>query len=87
VFQDRAVQKFHGDEPLLAALADLVDGANIGVVESGACARLAAKAFEVWRPFRQSAGKNLTATKRPSSVSSALQITPRPPPPSLSTMR
>jgi hypothetical protein len=52
MFQRGAIQKLHGNERLLTVLADLVDGANIGVIESGSCSRLTAKAFQRLRVFR-----------------------------------
>ena len=49
MLQGDAIEKLHGDEGPLAVLADFVDGANVGVVESGGGARFAAKAFESLR--------------------------------------
>ena len=41
-----ALQQFHGDEGLAFALIDFVDGADIGMVESGCGASLATKTFQ-----------------------------------------
>src|SRR5208283_283325 len=46
VLEGGAFQKFHGDVGLLAALADVVDGADVGVIQRRSGAGLAAKAFE-----------------------------------------
>jgi hypothetical protein len=46
MFQRRPVQKLHGDERLLAVLADLVDGADIGMIESRRGTRLATKPLQ-----------------------------------------
>src|SRR5260370_34159220 len=71
-FRGYAVQKLHGNERLLAVLADFVDGADIGMIESRCRASLPAKAFQGLRSRERSSGRNFRATKRPSSVSSAL---------------
>src|ERR1700693_3118710 len=52
MLQGDAIQKLHGDERLLAVLADFVDGANVWMVESGGGTRLAAEAFESLRVAR-----------------------------------
>ncbi len=57
VLQGQAIQKFHGDEGLLAVFADFVDGADIGMVESGSGAGLPAKAFESLRVARHLLGQ------------------------------
>jgi hypothetical protein len=36
-FRGRAFQKFHRDEGAAGPLVDLVDGADVGMVESGSC--------------------------------------------------
>jgi hypothetical protein len=51
MLQRLAVQKLHGDEQLLAAiadfvLADLIDGADVGMVQGRCGARLATKPFQ-----------------------------------------
>ena len=51
------VQKLHGNERLLAVFADFVDGANIGMIESGRRTRLPAKAFQGLRVPRQVIGQ------------------------------
>src|ERR1700687_4589142 len=55
--QRHAVQELHGNERLLAMLADFVDGANIGMIESGCRACLPAKAFQRLRVARQFIGQ------------------------------
>ena len=49
VFQRQPVQKLHGDEGLPIVLADLVDGANVGMVEGGRSTSLPPKAFQSLR--------------------------------------
>jgi len=60
MFERDAVQELHDDERVAIVLADLVDGADIGMIERGRGARFAAKAFEgllvsrqlVWQEFK-----------------------------------
>src|ERR1019366_1590251 len=46
MFQGHPFQKFHNDERLAVLLADLMDCADIGMVQSGSGSRFAAKAFD-----------------------------------------
>ena len=46
MLQCYAVQKFHGNERLLAVLADFVDGANVRMIEGRGRASLAAEALQ-----------------------------------------
>ena len=57
--QGNAVQKLHGDKWLSALLAYFIDGADIGMVESG-------------RRLATSSGRNFNATNRCRVTSSAL---------------
>src|ERR1700722_10578166 len=57
MFQGEAVQKLHGDETFAFMLADFVDGADIGMVQSGSGASFAAKSFESLRILRDVFGK------------------------------
>ncbi len=59
MLQGYAVQKFHGNERLLAVLADFVDGADIGMVEGRSGASLAAEALQRLRVARHFVGKEL----------------------------
>ena len=63
VLQGEAVQKLHGDEALALVLANLVDGANVGMVEGGGGAGFAAEAFECLRILRHVVGKKLESDK------------------------
>jgi hypothetical protein len=49
VLQSRAVQKLHRDERMTIVLADFVNRADVGVVESGCSASLTTKSFESLR--------------------------------------
>src|ERR1700679_2627167 len=39
VLQGGAVQKLHGDESFAVLFADIVDGANVGMIQRGGCLR------------------------------------------------
>src|SRR5580693_3301337 len=43
VFERRTVQVFHGDESAALLVADIVDGANIGMIQGGSRLRFALK--------------------------------------------
>ena len=57
MFQRLAVEKLHGDERLLTAFADFVNGANVGMIERRRRTRLAAKPFQCLRVSRQFLGQ------------------------------
>ena len=57
MLQGYAVQKFHGNERLLAVLADFVDGADVGMIESRGGACLAAEALQRLRVARHFVGQ------------------------------
>jgi hypothetical protein len=40
------LEQFHGDESLILALVNFMDGADVGMIQSGGRASLAPKAFE-----------------------------------------
>src|SRR5579859_1852982 len=46
VFERLAFEEFHGDERSTFKLANVVNGADVGVVQGGGGARFAAKAFD-----------------------------------------
>ena len=56
-FQRRALHEFHGDERSAVLLADLVDGADIGMVQRGSRARLSAKTLQSLRILRHVVGQ------------------------------
>ncbi len=82
-----AVQELHGHEDAAILFTDVVDGADVGMVErrSGACLALESLAQlpVVGVRFRQ----ELQRDERPRRVSWALYTTPMPPAPSFSRMR
>ena len=67
VLQGYPVQKLHGDERLTVLFANFVDGADVGMVQGGCSLGFALKARECLRVSATSSGRNLRATKRPSS--------------------
>jgi len=87
VFKRLAFQQLHGNEGAVTHFVDLIDGADVGVIESGSRFGFALEPAESLRSRATSSGRNLSATNRPSFRSSALYTTPIPPPPSFSTMR
>jgi hypothetical protein len=46
VIQHHSIQKLHGDERLPVLLANVVNRADVGVVQSGRCFRLASEAAQ-----------------------------------------
>ena len=73
MFERFTFQQFHDNQGDAVLLIDLVDGANIGMIERGCCARLPTKTFSLLVGLRDSSsGRNLRATKRFNRVSSAL---------------
>ena len=52
VLERHAVEKFHRDKALALVLADFVDGADVGMVQRGSGAGLAAETFERLRVLR-----------------------------------
>ena len=46
MLQRHAIQKFHGDERLAVLLANVVDGANVGMVQRRSRLRFTPKAFQ-----------------------------------------
>jgi hypothetical protein len=82
-----AIQKLHHDEGLALPFVNVVDGADVRVVEcrGGLCFTL--EALQNLMILGQASGKNFKATNRRSFVSSALYTTPMPPPPSFSIIR
>src|ERR1700683_1994246 len=57
MFQRLAIQKFHRDERLLPVPPDLVDRANIRMVQSRRCSSFAPKTFQRLRIFREFGGQ------------------------------
>ena len=72
VLQRLAVEELHRDERLALGLADVVDRADVRVVERRGRARLALEALERAGSRANSSGRNFRATVRSSRRSSAL---------------
>jgi hypothetical protein len=66
-------------------LTDLVNRADAGMIQRRGRPRFPPKSLERLLVAGDVIGRNLSATNRPSWVSSALYTTPMPPPPSFST--
>src|ERR1017187_2554940 len=63
MLQCQPVQELHGDERLPIVLADLVDRADVGVVQGGSGACFPAEAFERLRVLSYVLGQNLQCDK------------------------
>ncbi len=63
VLQRGAFHEFHGDKRLTVLLADLVDGADVGMVQRGGRARLSAKTLQSLRVLRHVIGKKFQRDK------------------------
>jgi len=80
-------RQLDGDEVLTVGFVDLVNRADIWVIERGCSESFPLEPFAGGRIISNSCGKNFNATWRCSLRSSASYTTPMPPPPSFSTMR
>ena len=72
MLQRRPVEKLHHEERPAVLLADIVDGADVGVIQRRGGARLAAESGQGSGSSASSGDRNFNATKRSSRVSSAL---------------
>ena len=59
VLQRDPIQVFHGDEPEAVVVRDLVDGADVGMVQGGGGPGFAAEAFQRLRIVRHFIGQEL----------------------------
>src|SRR5437762_3536536 len=59
MLQHDAIQKLHGDERLLATFADLVNCADVGMVEGGGCASFTPETFQSLRITGNVVGQEL----------------------------
>ena len=66
------LEQLHHDEGLAVVLFDVVNRADVRMVQCGGRARLAAEPIERLSVAGKSSGRNLSATNRPSRASSAL---------------
>ena len=81
------VQKLHGDEGFAVLLADVVDRADIGMIQRGCGLGFELKAGQRVRIVGNLLRQELEGDEAMQAVSSALYTTPIPPPPSFSIMR
>ena len=65
VFQSMTVKKLHGDETLALLLPNLVDRANVGMVQGGSGSGLVSEAFQGLRVLRQILGKEFQRDEAP----------------------
>src|SRR5262245_51751786 len=72
VLERLSLKQFHGDERLPAMLVDVINRADVGVKGGEADCPSRWKRSRATRSFDSRSGKNLSATKRWSLVSSAL---------------
>jgi len=82
-----SLQKFHDDEGLSFVLADLVEGADVGMIQSGSGPRLALEPLQGHSIGGQSLGLELQGDVAPQSQVLGSVATPMPPPPSFSRIR
>jgi len=79
VLEGPALEQFHDDEMFPAVFADVVDGADVQMVQRGRRARLALEPLDGDPVLENASGRNLTATRLPRRRSSARYTTPMPP--------
>ena len=73
MLERRAVEELHDDEGASVFFADVVDGADVGMIQRGRGLGFALKALQRLADLAaRSSGRNFRATKRPRRVSSAL---------------
>ena len=72
VLQRHAVEKLHDNEGLPVLLPNLVDGADIGMIQRGGGLRLALEAGQGLRVFGDVVGQKLERDKASRVMSSAL---------------
>jgi hypothetical protein len=87
MLQRHPVEKLHGDERLAFFLVNLVDGADIGMVQRGRRLRFALKATQSLRVVRDFVRKELQSHKAVQLQVFGLIDHTIPPPPSFSMMR
>src|SRR5690242_15462380 len=59
MLQSMAFQEFHDDERLAVMLGDLVNRADVGMIESRRCSGLSLESFQGLRTFRECLRKKL----------------------------
>ena len=80
-------RQLHGDEGPAVFFADVVDGADVGMVEGGGGFGFAAKAAERLGIFGQIVGKKFQSDEAVESGVLSFVDDPMPPPPSISITR
>ena len=87
LLQRLALQQLHGNERVAVGFVNVIDCADVRMIQRRGGASFAFETLQSSGSLDSSLGRNFSATKRPSFVSSALYTTPIPPPPSSSRMR
>ena len=82
VLQSPAIEKLHHDERLSILVADVMNGADVWMVEGGGSERFALEALQRLRILSQVRGEKLQGYVPVQPRSSASYTTPMPPPPS-----
>src|SRR5262249_33665180 len=80
MLQRLPVPRLHGDNRPAVLLANVVDGANVRMVQRGSGLRFALNRASACGSRARLSGRNFRATKRCRRTSSALYTTPIPPP-------
>jgi len=65
VLQSFALEALHGDEGLAIFLADIIDGANVGMIQRGRGLRFTLEAHEGLRILRNSVGQKFQCDEAP----------------------
>ncbi len=87
LLQGLSLQILHGDEGLAFVLVDIVNDADVGMIERGGSPGFPLESFQGLPVLREFFGQEFEGDGALSLVSSALYTTPMPPPPSFSSMR
>jgi len=87
MFERPAIEEFHGDEAVAVLFADVVDGTDVGMVQSGSGFGFSAKTLKGLWIFGEIFRKELDGNKTVEAGVLGFITTPMPPPPKRSRMR